>query len=123
MHIWLHAPKYQKVMPMLVEIHPVTGKVGYGLAERRLLRSDRKLGKLPITLARTKPTKFALEAAGHPASSKLELEVDAERGVKLQINVGTDRMAKHTMQLYDVTTRDPRTHDLIGGARLLVVRV
>src|SRR3954451_24915494 len=121
----LRAPKGLNRMPMLLEIKPITGKVGFGRAEKQLIRSHKEFGRFKdVTVSRRKAVDFFIEGDGFGPAREVELDVDAKKGKKVQIQVAVDPSARrHSLQLFDVTTADPRTGERIGGARLMVLAV
>ena len=118
----LMAPDDAPVMRMLLNITPVSGKVGFGLAEKRVLRSHEKFGKRKVSLSRRKPRNFFFEGKGIEPTTEAELEVDNKRGTWVRFHVGVDsNQTSGALQLFNITTRDPATGDSIGGARLMVL--
>ena len=118
----LTATEDAQVMRMILNIAPVTGKVGFGLGEQKVLRSHEKFGGHDITLSRRRPGKFFFEGEGIEPTTKAELEVDHKTGtwVRFHVPVGSNQ-ASGTLQLFNISTSDAATGDPIGGARLMVL--
>lgn len=119
----LRATEEMRQMHAILEINPIPGRIGFGMAEKRLLRSHKKFARRRITLARRRPRRFFVEGEGFEGQ-KAEVQFDHKRGLEVRIHVGGDRKEpRNTLQLFDITTRDPSTDELIGGARLMIVRL
>jgi hypothetical protein len=118
----LRAPEELDAMRMRLELRAITGREGFGAGEKRLLRSHRKFGRRKITLSRHKPREFFFEGPGIEPTREAELEVDSKKGIRLRIHAAKAKgQPKNTLQLFDITTTDPETGELIGGARLMVL--
>lgn len=120
--MFLRAPEGQPVLTGILELRPITGRAGFGRAERQLVRSHRQFGRRKITLSRLKPLGFFFEGPGIDRGITARFEADSKRGKRVRIHIPVDRARqKNSLQLFDLTTRDARTREVIGGARLLVL--
>jgi hypothetical protein len=122
MGMLLIAPEELEAMRMRLELRPVTGREGFGLAEKRLVRSHKKFGRRKIALSRFKPRDFFFEGPGIDPTREAEFEVDSKKGMRLRFHVAKAKgQPKNTLQLFDIKTTDPDTGEAIGGARLMVL--
>jgi hypothetical protein len=118
----LRAAESQEVLALTLEMRPITGRIGFGRAERQLVRSHRQFGRRKITLSRRRPRGFFFEGPKIEPGVTARFRVDSKRGKRLRIRIPVDRAEqKNSLQLFDLTTRDARTREVIGGARLLVL--
>lgn len=113
-----------KEQRVLIEFRPVTDRRAFGAGELDLLRSSRYGRRLK---------RWQL---GNPKEAKIELvgeNVEGTRG-ELVLRPGKPRevtmdvgvpggLQPGTILLFDTVTREPRTRDLLGGARLMVLVV
>jgi hypothetical protein len=111
----------QEGQEVLLEFFPVTDEKLFGEGERDLIEHSPWAGRLDPHLADPDGTKIAI--AGREVTGRralLKLSPTKSRDLELTVELPS-RDKPGAIRVFDAVTRDARTDDLVGGARLLVV--